>query len=94
MRYAKGWLPLLGILLGGWAISEIRHQSLAEGLKLAGGIWLLGFGVYVIVTGSVPVGIEDRPPSAIAKGWIARLIGILVLLLGATFLVWPEVWGG
>ena len=46
------------------------------------GLGIAAAGVYWIVKRHVPVGIEGRPPSFHARGWLAVTIGVACVVVG------------
>ncbi len=50
--------------------------------NLIWGISVIAIGVYWAIKRSVPVGIEGRKPSYIAKGKYAVILGIAAIILG------------
>ena len=50
--------------------------------NLVWGVGVILVGVYWVIKRSVPVGIEGRDPSFIAKGKWAVLLGIIAIILG------------
>ena len=47
-------------------------------------------GLVWVVGRSVPVGVEDRPPSFFIRGAGAMVAGIAIAALGVTFLLFPR----
>lgn len=83
----QGGLTILGALALHWVLVRSLKISDRRGWRYLFGAWFIVFGALVVWKREVPVGIEGRPASHVARGWTAVLLGALVVLLGLAVLV-------